>query len=40
MTELRGWRRVVWVVSLVLALIVITAFFIRYGVEWGIGAAP
>jgi hypothetical protein len=39
-SALRGWRRILWVASLVLALAVVTALLIRYGVEWGIGGAP
>lgn len=33
-------RRVVWVATLVLALIASTLWLYRAGVEWGIGAAP
>jgi hypothetical protein len=39
-SELEGWRRVLWVASLVLVLAVVITLFIRYGVEWGIGGAP
>jgi preprotein translocase subunit SecG len=39
-SELQGWRRVVWVASIVLALAVITAVLLHYGVDWGIGGAP
>jgi hypothetical protein len=35
-----GWRRLVWVASLLLALIGSTVLLIRMGAEWGIGAAP
>jgi hypothetical protein len=38
--ELGGWRRILWVASLVLVLGAITALFLRYGVDWGIGSAP
>jgi hypothetical protein len=38
--EPRGWRRVVWVGSLLLVLVAITVLFLHYGVEWGIGGAP
>ena len=40
MSELRGWRRAVWVGSLLVALGAITWLFLRYGAEWGIGGAP
>jgi hypothetical protein len=40
MSEPRGWRRVLWVVSLVLVLGAITLLFFHYGIEWGIGGAP
>lgn len=40
MSELQGWRRVLWVGSLLLVLVAITLLFLRYGVEWGIGGAP
>jgi hypothetical protein len=33
-------RRIVWVVSLVLALAGSVLVLARYGAEWGIGAAP
>lgn len=35
-----GWRRLVWVLSLVATLVGITIAMIRRGVEWGINAAP
>jgi hypothetical protein len=35
-----GWRRVLWVVSLGLALAGGTLLLLRCGVEWGAGAAP
>jgi hypothetical protein len=34
------WFRVVWVASLVLALVASHILLIKYGVEWGAGAAP
>jgi hypothetical protein len=33
-------RRVLWVVSLLLTLASILIVLVRYGAEWGIGAAP
>jgi hypothetical protein len=35
-----GRRRLLWVVSLALALGVSVFVLARYGVEWSIGAAP
>ncbi len=40
MNELRGWRRILWVGSLLLVLAAITVLFLRYGADWGIGSAP
>jgi hypothetical protein len=34
------WRRALWVVSLLLTLAGLLFLLIRYGAEWGIGAAP
>lgn len=35
-----AWRRLLWVVSLALALAGSTLALLRYGAEWGLGAAP
>jgi hypothetical protein len=35
-----GWRRLFWVLSLIVALVWITILMVRMGVEWGAGAAP
>jgi hypothetical protein len=35
-----GWRRLLWVASLLVALVGSTILLIRKGVEWGAGAAP
>jgi hypothetical protein len=35
-----GWRRLLWVASLTIALVGSTWLLIRMGVEWGAGAAP
>jgi hypothetical protein len=40
MSELRGWRRILWVGSLLLVLAAITVLFLRYGADRGIGSAP
>lgn len=38
--EWEAWRRVLWVVSLVLVLAASLFMLARYGADWGIGAAP
>lgn len=40
MSELRGWRRALWVGSLLLVLAAVTLLFLRHGALWGIGSAP
>jgi hypothetical protein len=35
-----GWRRILWVATLVLALVTITLLLVRHGVQWGLGGAP
>ncbi|HEX7786781.1 MAG TPA: hypothetical protein VF653_11230 [Methylomirabilota bacterium] len=40
MNELRGWRRILWVGSLLIALAAITVLLLRYGADRGIGSAP
>jgi hypothetical protein len=35
-----GWRRLLWVVSLLAVLCGSLLLLVRYGAEWGIGAAP
>jgi len=35
-----GWRRLLWVVSLVAVLGASLFILARYGPEWGLGAAP
>jgi hypothetical protein len=35
-----GWRRLLWVVSLLVALVASTMLLISKGIEWGAGAAP
>ena len=40
MSPLAGWRRGLWLISLLLVLAAITVFFLRYGADRGIGSAP
>ena len=40
MNPLGGWRRGLWLISLLLVLAAITVLFFRYGADWGIGSAP
>ena len=37
---LEGWRRVLWVASLVAVLVIGTLLLVWRGADWGIGAAP
>lgn len=40
MSPLAGWRRALWLGSLLLVLAAITVLFFRYGADRGIGSAP